>query len=246
MSSYDTRLIVSGAVSELYVYETTIFRGYSLGEGKHLGRRNIASDEDKPCNRDKVLSRASKNVRRLINANRGSGTVFVTLTYADNIKDLDAANADYNRFIKRLTYAVGRPLQWLVVPEFQRRGAVHYHAVIFNLGYMPNKRLGEVWGHGFVKINRVQDVDNLGAYVSKYMSKGAVDDRLEGRRCWWRSRGLREPEEITDWDEIENRLGGRSPKYTANYVNEHIGAIHYQQYIISDANDKTAVIKKSS
>ena len=231
------KLIVSGDVMEYYAYEKSTLRGYKKEPGTSPGRSQVASEDDKKKNRAQVLARAQKRVRRLINANKGHDTKFVTLTFAENVQDLDKANADFNRFIKRLQYRFGK-FGWIVVPEFQRRGAVHYHLVTFGLGYVPNATLREIWRHGFVRINRVEDVTNLGAYVCKYMTKHSGVDKLQGRNSWWSSRGLKEPEEILDGENIRARLAGLVPVYVADFENEHLGAIHYEQFIISEANDK--------
>jgi hypothetical protein len=239
MEIYNRKLIISGDVMEFYAYEKSIARGYKIDPGSAPGRSVEASEEDKQKNRTLVLSRAQKRVRRLINANKCRGVKFVTLTFAENIQDLDLANAHFNRFIKRAQYRLGK-FGWLVVPEFQKRGAIHYHLVTFGLGYVPNSTLREIWGHGFVRINRCDDVTNLGAYVCKYMTKqpGEVD-KLIGRRSWWCSRGLLEPEEITDPKQIEASLAGLTPNFVSDFENEHLGAIHYEQYIIPQCCDTT-------
>lgn len=237
MEIYNQKLIISGNVLEFYVYEKNTVRGYKKDPGSVPGRSVEASDEDKQKNRALVLSRAQKRVRRLINANRGEDTKFLTLTYAENIQDLDLTNSDFNLFIKRLRYHFGK-FGWLVVPEFQKRGAVHYHLVTFGLGYVPNATLRNIWGHGFVRINRCNDVTNLGAYICKYMTKHSGVDKLQGRKSWWCSRGLKEPEEILDREIIRTRLAGLVPSYVADFENEHLGAIHYEQYIIPGCHDK--------
>jgi hypothetical protein len=241
---YNQKLIISGNVLEFYVYENSIVRGYELNLGTRLGRSVEASDEDKQANRALVLSRAQKRVRRLINANRGHDTKFITLTFAENLQDLDKANLHFNRFIKRLRYRFGK-FGWLVVPEFQKRGAVHYHMVTFGLGYVPNSVLRNIWGHGFVRINRCDDVTNLGAYVCKYMTKHSGVDKLQGRKSWWCSRGLKEPEEILDPEIIRTRLAGLVPSYVADFESEHLGAIHYEQYNILNSTLYQYAVTKS-
>lgn len=109
------------------------------------GRKNNIFDNDKLKNREIVLYRARNEVRRLINANVNRYSdemnnllkpVFLTLTFAENIKDLTAANREFRKFMKRLGHFVAKDqahVQYVAVPEFQKRGAVHYHLVIFNL-----------------------------------------------------------------------------------------------------------------
>ncbi len=69
-------------------------------------------------------------MRRLINANvnryedenfNNYKPVFLTLTFADNIKDISMANKEFRKFIKRLGYYIANKqtyLKYVVVPEF--------------------------------------------------------------------------------------------------------------------------------
>ena len=93
----------------------------------------------------------------------------------------------------RLNYHVGHSLKYVSVVEFQKRGAVHYHAVFFNLSYIDNDELAKIWSHGFIKINAIQHIRSIGAYVSKYLQKGVVDARLFNEKCYFTSRGLIKP-----------------------------------------------------
>ena len=42
--------------------------------------------------------------------------------------------------------------------------------------YIPNKKINEMWGNGFVVVKVIkvikQNVDNLGAYLSAYLGDG--------------------------------------------------------------------------
>jgi hypothetical protein len=55
----------------------------------------------------------------------------------------------------RLNYHIGHALKYVSVVEFQKRGAVHYHAVFFNLPFIVNDELAAIWSHGFIKINAI-------------------------------------------------------------------------------------------
>ena len=124
-------------------------------------------------------------------------------------------------------------LRYSVVVEFQERGAVHYHIVFYNLPYLKSDKLAEIWGNGFVKINKIDDVDNVGAYVTKYMSKDLGDERLRGRKCYFNSRCLKQPVEITEKEKVEAvkaALPLDTLKYSAEFDNEYLGNIRYRQY----------------
>jgi hypothetical protein len=209
--------------------------------GNGFGRSIIADADGKVLNRGRTLKKSGQAVRRIINANveaYGEKAKFVTLTFAKNVKENRVANAIFGKFVKRLNYEIFRDkkarLKYLTVIEFQKRGAIHYHVVFFNLPYMPKSKLSEIWGQGFVKINNIDNVDNVGAYVSKYMTKDTDDDRLIGEKSYFCSRGLIKPEEIIDKEKIERVLSSLPSEktYVAEFENEYCGKILYCQYNI--------------
>lgn len=246
------KIIISGNVVEKIKYEKGYIKG---GEGTNKNGRSGGSqeltEEEKSLNRQKVLRRGQTRLRRLINANvwqYGDITPkFLTLTFAENIIDLRSANKSWMLFIKRLNWFMFRTrrghLKYSVVIEFQKRGAVHYHAIFYNLPYIPNSKLREIWGQGFLKINKISDCDNVGAYVTKYMSKNNEDERLKEKRSFFNSRDLLEPLEITDKKMIEKVAGSLSGHevYSVSYDNEFLGQISHVQY-----NTKRKQIKKEA
>lgn len=224
---------------ELFEYERPVTVGRDV---YRPGRSVEASEEQKVLNRLKTMKRARSNLMRLINANvrrwydddgRPYEPVFLTLTFAKNVQDIDEANKAFKNFRRRLEYEINGKLKYVCVIEFQERGAIHYHLVIFNLPYIPVSRLAEIWRHGFVKINVIKDVDNVGAYMSKYMGKDVMDERLIGEKCYFSSRGLHKPKEKALTEEEKDQLAaGLSGKevYKAEFQNEYTGKTVYTQY----------------
>lgn len=230
-------MIVSGDVYEILEYE----RAVKLGDQKRsVGRSSEnTNEEDKKVNRHKTLTRAKTSLRRLINANigqHGNNSKFVTLTFAENVQDIKTANYEFKKFRQRLEYDLDIKLKYVVVIEFQKRGAIHYHALFFNLPYIENKRLAEIWKNGFVKINKIDDVDNIGAYVTKYMTKEQQDeakaDRLIGQKSYFTSRGLMKPIEIIKKEEIEQIAAALSQHkvFESQFENDYLGNIKYTQF----------------
>lgn len=234
---YNKKLVVSGDIFELYEYEKEVFYDY---KGNPSGRSSSATYEDREKNREKVLNRARRDLRRIINVNIGKyaniTSKFVSFTFAENVIDLGFANKEWRKFIKRLNRYFDKDIKYVVVPEFQERGAVHYHAVFFNMPYIPARKLFDIWGHGFVKINKIDDVDNVGAYICKYMRKQSVDDRLSGKKSYFCSRGLYKPKEITDKNKIDELVAHLSQMncctYDKVFTNDY-NNIHYRQYNIN-------------
>ena len=234
MSFYDKKVIIAGNVIEVYEYEKCVHFGYKDTRKNSKGRGSIASADDKEKNREKVLSRARKDLRRIINCNIQKYSKFLTLTFKDNVQDLDYANYEFNKFIKRLNYHYGIKIKYTAVIEFQKRGAIHYHCILYNLVQKINvQELQEIWKHGFIKINSIDNVDNVGAYVCKYMTK-TDDDRLLGRRMYFNSRGLNKPQEIKEPDliaQLQKSLLNQALKYENTFTNDY-NSVNYRQYII--------------
>lgn len=230
LQPYKRRLIRSGNVIELYDYEKPVIRDSG---GVRRGRANQAftSKETKLENRSKTANRARAKVRRTINANPQLNK-FLTLTFAENVTDIDFARTAFGCYIKRLNRKY-QGFQYVCVIEFQERGAVHFH-LLCNLPYVDVNALARVWGHGFIKLNRIDNVDNVGAYVTKYMTKENMDERLIGRRSYSMSRGLNAPQVYTDEKQIEAELESLENVervQTSTYESEHYGTVRYTQII---------------
>lgn len=238
LENIKSRIIVSGNVVEITTYERGYFKNYH--DAKKVGRSSKnTTNEEKTFNREKVLQRARARVRRLACANPQLNKFF-TLTFAENVTDLKYANNQFSCFIRRLNRyldKIGKDrMQYIAVVEFQERGAIHYH-LLCNLPYISVYKLQEIWKNGFVWIKNISNVDNLGAYVTKYMSKDNADERLVGNRCYFTSQGLQEPTTIEE-NGIENiishlLLAGeielQKEPYKKTFENEQLGNIEYTQ-----------------
>lgn len=234
LRQYNTRVIVSGNVVEKYVYENPVARGFARRRQGGRARALFTSQEIKDDNRKKVASRARARVRRMANANPQLNK-FLTLTYAENKTDISACRYDFDKFVKRMKTRYS-DFQYICVIEFQKRGAVHFH-LLCNLPYVNVNELAmNVWKQGFIKLNRIDNVDNVGAYVTKYMTKEDMDDRLIGKKCYTMSKGLNEPVTLTDEEEIElleESLEGVKRIHSAEFVSDYYGTITYTQVVCS-------------
>jgi len=202
------KVVASGHILELYE-----FGGLGVWvDFASLGGRKSDDDEEyieevtehAEVNRLRACKAARLRVIRLANANFGEGgSKFVTLTFRDgavaDLTDVQACNKAFKDFILRLRFHHG-DFKYLAVVEFQDgkgRGAVHYH-MMATLPYIKAKELADLWGHGYVKINRISHVDNVGAYIAKYMLKNVVDTRLKGQKAYLGSRNLDKPTTLRD------------------------------------------------
>ena len=187
------------------------------------------------------LLRSKIRLRRLINANATELDKFVTLTFRKNITDVTKANQKFEKFKKRLKYRLKKDdknfdLKYIAVIEFQKRGAVHYHC-LFNISYIKNEQLQKIWRNGFVRINKIDDVDNVGAYVVKYMSDDIekYSEQLgSDHKRYLHSRGnLKEPIIVKDDAEVAEILADLDDSdiaYESEYDTDYFGEVHYRQY----------------
>jgi hypothetical protein len=147
--------------------------------------------------RDDSVTRTRTTLYRLIYCNiRRHGDfppIFLTLTYAENKTNLTEANKDFRHFIKRICYMAGSKLCYICIPEFQKRGAVHYHIMFFNLPKFSKREISDCWGHGSTRVELPKNIKNLSAYMAKYLSKDILDKRLKGHRILLTSQKLIRP-----------------------------------------------------
>lgn len=190
------------------------------------------------------ITRTRNMVRRLILANFDNNSKFVTLTFSENITEVKEANSYFDKFIKRLRRK-HENFKYLAVLEFQKRGAVHYH-MLSNLPYIKSSELSEIWREGFVKINRISHVDNVGAYVIKYMTKDVMDERLFNNKSYNCSKGLEKPVTLRGElaEEIIKMYISKNDKevFANSYISEHLGQITYKEYNLKRINSELASI----
>lgn len=121
------------------------------------------------------LKKTFKNIRNIINNNfeGASNELFVTLTYAENMKDREQLMVDFDRFWKRFRRKYPNT-DYMCVIEPQGRGAWHAHLLLrFNdlkKVFIPNNEIADIWGHGFTTTKSISNIDNVGAYLSAYLA----------------------------------------------------------------------------
>ncbi|GGH89129.1 hypothetical protein JOD43_004470 [Pullulanibacillus pueri] len=258
------KVVVSGNITEIYSYENGVILGLNsasgssdrveVGEnGMTLAERELKDQQ----NLKRSLSRTIQTLRRTINANIGAWgkekPKFMTLTFKENILDHEIANSEFRQFIRRLSRKIFKKqsgLKYTCVVERQTRGAIHYHVLFYNLPYIKQEELVKVWENGReqrgVRINAIEDIDNVGAYVVKYIEKDieAMKNGYEtktgksakekNKKLFFQSRGLIKPIEVAmtekEKNELENKIiNSESVVFEATHDNEHVGKMIYKQ-----------------
>ena len=141
---------------------------------------------EKRIDRKNALKKTFKDLRNLINANVVDVTncQWITLTYAENMMDNSRLYSDCEKFYKRYKYHMKTvynvtDFEYIAVVEPQGRGAWHIHLLVIfakKPPFLQNSVLREMWGYGFVKITKLDDVSNVGAYLTAYLGDIPLDD----------------------------------------------------------------------
>ena len=143
-----------------------------------------------------------KRLRELINSNvtDSQKCKWLTLTYAENMRDTLQLYEDFKKFNARLRYWLLRnnlpSYEYIAVAEPQKRGAWHWHCfLIFHIAapYIHYDVIAQTWGHGAIKIKALRDIDNVGAYLTPYLTDVSLSDGIFDGDI---KNGIRETEEI--------------------------------------------------
>lgn len=243
---YKKITILSKDIIEIKTYDTL-----NLASGGDISDIEKGEGKDNAANYNKTQVKRRTQVRQLVTCNFNEESKFLTLTFGNeietDIKDVKQCNKLFRKFITKLRRKYN-DFKYLAVIEFQDkkgRGAVHYH-MISNLPYIPHKELSEIWGNGFIFVNRITHVDNIGAYVVKYMNKNLDDTRLKGLKAYNYSLNLIQPTILRSWSNIDspavndfmNYIKEKSPVYSTKYTSEEAGLITYQQFNFNRTYEK--------
>lgn len=172
------------------------------------------------------LSQSLVRLRNLINANvtDPQACKWLTLTYAENMQESTRLYADFKQFNKRLRYWLGthnHPRhEYIAVAEPQRRGAWHLHCfLIFPTAapFIHFDTIKRAWGQGTITVKALYGIDNVGAYLTPYLTDISLTEGLQGGSI---KNGLRVVEE-TDSAGSKTRKayikGGRLKYYPAGF-----------------------------
>lgn len=237
------KVIQSGRVIEIYRYENPAYIPHKPRK-KKTWRTNTESIGRRRDN----IHRQRKSFVRLVRANLFSDFVpsLLTLTMQE-IAPLPHCNGLFKEFINLLRERFDG-IKYIAVPEFQKRGAVHYHLIVWGLpdeivlNERESRYLQILWGHGFVDIIKTDGSPRLASYLSKYMTKVLDDPRMARKKAYMTSRAILRPsihkgkgaktvlsyaKEIWDLD-----LSTAIPCYEREFQTEWLGGGLYKMYII--------------
>lgn len=223
---YNTKMIETPTTLEIWEFlsEPVV---YSITDDKETNNKNgniesviekkkpdVKQEYDAIKRKQKHYEQMRWEISRIIDCNFDDNTKFMTLTFKENIQDVKYTNVEFKKFIKRLNYYLynekKQKLKYLAVWEKQKRGAIHYHIIFFELPFINIDELQRIWGNGFVKINKidVDSKDNRGRYVSKYFSKD-IDEKDYKQKAFFKSQNLKKPivirKNVKNWYDTTNK-----------------------------------------
>ncbi len=249
--TYNVKLVICGEYIQEYKYKTKrLKKSYKNDLNLTILKDDKEKNEENEI-KDRNLIRSKLECQRIAKSNMKDWKTFITLTFADNIADIDYANKKYKRFINSVKRVKG-DFRYLCVPEFQKRGAVHYH-LLTNIDVdselipkrplkrLYNKETGtwkeleyydiKYWNEGFSSAEVMSsDPKKVVGYISKYMTKD-IDNRLFSHRRYFYSRNLETPKE--DFLDLSNpkhlefyqkKIQDKKVIYNRDYTNKYDGS----------------------
>lgn len=196
---------------------------------------------------NKNINRTKIQFQRLIQCNINQFKSFITLTFKDNVINVNDANKKFATWRTKVK-SVYKEFAYICVPEFQKRGAVHYHlltnldinnsVIIIPQENKKNQYDVKYWSYGFTSVFPADTINVIG-YMTKYMTKD-IDNRLFSKRRYFYSSNLVKPIEYNlDFSNIEDfqtLIKLFDKEYILNYFREYEDfygdSVKYKEYII--------------
>lgn len=249
--------------------------GHEYGAFREDGKlfaREIRHREIEPETKEEYIERsirrASTQMKRLISSNHERHletettyftTKFLTLTLADrSLLFLEKTNPLFTDFIRRLNRHIygndleHRKLIYIAVPERQKDGVIHYHTLLFNMPFVAQKTLQDIWESGLDDVIatptnpkgikgivdiRVKRSWKICFYLTKYLTKNFHDPTLAGRRKYFPSLKLLRPENVYDESTVINMQSSIPLEYlTRNreFYSTYCGNVKYSSFLVPD------------
>lgn len=121
------------------------------------------------------VGQSLKRLRDYINTNvvEPNNCKWITLTYKKNMTDSKQLYNDFKRFMTRFKRRFKEyKIEYIVACEPQSRGAWHMHLIIIFdrvAPFIPNATIEVLWEQGFTKTTKLDNIDNIGAYLTAYL-----------------------------------------------------------------------------
>jgi len=238
METTTLKVVLAGVYLKASTYKYPISYGYERTKRVKLPKeeKSAKTNNERQYSMQMSLYRAKMTLRHLIAVNSVGfinpatklpyKPIFLTLTFKDNVTDLQQANREFKKFIQRLNYDLKLELKYLTVPEVQKGrlqkygvAVWHFHTIFFNLPFVDRiyDKFRNIWGQGHVIVKSVNDVNHLANYVAKYLTKDFTTEfDLKNQKRYFCSKELIKPMVIRT-ESLAKEILGRLP-LSANEV----------------------------
>lgn len=248
---YDIKLVDCGEYYQVYRYESKRTRKNEMNDTTDLELKKLKvkkifeekekKEKSKPILKSEIniknIMRSKLECQRLAKSNINDWKTFITLTFSDNITDIEFANKRFKYFIDKVR-RLKHDLKFLCITEFQKRGATHYHMLcnidindkklIYSQEDNPKFKHVKYWLDGFSSVEVIKgDTKKIVGYIAKYMTKD-IDNRLFNRHRYFYSRNLNTPTESyidmsqeNERDFYEKKIQDYEVIYQSEYTNPY-------------------------
>jgi hypothetical protein len=102
---------------------------------------------------------------------------FITFTFRTEVHP-EAADKRFRAWLDRVAEERRRcgmfdaGLRWVRALEYQKRGVLHYHVLLGEVGPLPYRVVHDHWREGHAWVEPVRDSSAVRNYVAKYVTKG--------------------------------------------------------------------------
>lgn len=196
-----TRIIQSGEMVEIYQYSKKLNvdrqkRNYS--RNKRTAQKSTDCRTIVKYRSGRSIQRARQSFFRLVatNLSQDLKPTFGTFTCYESLP-LDTAYkalANFFQSVRRFYPHVS----YIAVPEWQKRGSIHFHALIWGLPTNDVKKerttrnYQRLWARGYLDFRIADNRSHaIAGYMAKYLVKGLEDPRLANNRAFSTSRNIR-------------------------------------------------------
>lgn len=247
---YQVKAVLSGNILEIYKYDNRQWNHRNRKISKHnASMKDNENDINKIDRQKEYINKSKRDIRRLIEANLHQGKEydkFLTLTFAKNVTDKEYCLMKYRSFIKSLQRAY-KVVKYITVVEKQKRGAFHFHIILFDFPYIDLTSLNQKWQQGFTDIKIIKDNQftknghkyAFSKYIVKYLGKDFGGTTKKRERRYYKSNNLKSSIELFEND-VYSLLSkhGYYEDYHCSFENKYVGKVMYSKLLL----DKKIVV----
>jgi hypothetical protein len=255
------KVVISGRILEHYNYAKSLPKQPQFR--KKCTKREISAVV---CvSRSDNLVRRKKSFERLVYANLVGKEmpVLLSLTMFE-VTGLAFAYQSLKSFMRRVRSLTPSVLRYIAVPEYQQRGAIHFHVILWGLpehiiinetphwdreediGSMDkiqrgSRLLQHLWQFGFLDCTSTDGSPRLARYLSKYLSKSMSDIRVGHARAYTSSHNVLRSVSLSSsssvgyaLDAMRIKLSTTPPLLEHHFDTQWLGECRYRRYLLDN------------